>query len=281
MHHRFLCHLFLIEITWPIDQTATDRPWYRARNKPCDVWRRGKRREGEREREKKENTGNRDHRSSRYRSHGWRGRNSESNGRAAGTKREPRTMRRKKRAVFRVERGGIDTLPLSGNRRGLPGPDFSLYSNFDTPSPPGYSILDSAFKIKNKKKITPSILPFMLEQLITNWTFYRVYNHPRLSQNPARFISPLSAIQNCSWKRVNRSRPGYIRQIARGVAGCNVNSKSIAVTNPRRSKKGNGGRKTKKERKTKSRLLALRERINNHHPCMCVEWNLRWRCGRN
>lgn len=156
-----------------------------------------------------------------------------------------------------------------------------LFTRISIPPFPGYSILDSAFKIKNKKKITPSILPFMLEQLITNWTFYRVYNHPRLSQNPARFISPLSAIQNCSWKRVNRSRPGYIRQIARGVAGCNVNSKSIAVTNPRRSKKGNGGRKTKKERKTKSRLLALRERINNHHPCMCVEWNLRWRCGRN
>lgn len=112
MHHPFLCHLFLIEITWPIDQTATDRPWYRARNKPCDVQAVEK---GEREREEGKYTGNRDHRSSRYRSHGWCGRNSESNGRAAGTKREPRTMRREKRVGFRVER-----------REGSISPDFSF-----------------------------------------------------------------------------------------------------------------------------------------------------------
>lgn len=113
MHHPFLCHLFLIEITWPIDQTATDRPWYRARNKPCDVQAVEK---GEREREEGKYTGNRDHRSSRYRSHGWCGRNSESNGRAAGTKREPRTMRREKRVGFRVERREGSISPVDGPR---------------------------------------------------------------------------------------------------------------------------------------------------------------------
>lgn len=135
--------------------------------------------------------------------------------------------------------------------------------------PPGYSILDSAFKIKNKKKITPSILPFMLEQLITNWTFYRVYNHPRLSQNPARFISPLSAIQNCSWKRVNRSRPGYIRQIARSVAGWIRNRSPLRIREG--VKKGTGGEKRRKKGKQKADCSRYGRESTTTTP-VCV-WN--------
>lgn len=146
-----------------------------------------------------------------------------------------------------------------------------------------YEIHTFAFKIEN----------YSFEQRTTSSTFSQGKNSTIIARTTRRsgfrsFSTDYREIQHSSLRFQNYSwrpresifgklRAGYVRnrsplRIREGV------------------KKGRGEKSEKKERKTKSRAAdcscyGRRERINNH-PCVCtcaraVEWNLRWRRGRN